>query len=147
MTPAQYAQFLASLKTDLTRWQAPLAEVDIGTLGLDLKSGNAVENMLSSAKRTVGQCQESEAELEKRQTLGDSVRLYSWMESLEQQFGELSDAVIGMSGNSSQASMLMGKLGVSQKEIGEDTVKLLGHVLAIADIADDSCPQLRHYLR
>ena len=145
MTPAQYKQFLASLKTDLTRWQAHLAEINVGALGLNFIRGKTVEGTLSRAKRAVGQCQKFAAGLEKRQTLGDSVRLYSCMELLGQDVSDLEEN-LNLMGDSAEAPMLIGELNVTYREIDEDSEKLFRHVLSLADIVDDSCPQLRRYL-
>lgn len=116
MTPAQYQQFLASLKTDLARWQAQLAEIDVGALGLDFKAGKIIEDTLSLAKQDVGLCQVYEAGLEKRQTLVYNMWLYSWMEAFLQNAGDLGDSLNSMGGNSSQARIYASELLVTQKE-------------------------------
>ncbi len=57
MTPTQYRIFLTSLKTDLTRWQSQLAEIDIGSLKVDFRQGKLIERTLTLAKHDTEQCQ------------------------------------------------------------------------------------------
>ena len=101
---------------------------------------------MSLAKQDVGLCQVYEAGLEKRQTLVYNMWLYSWMEAFLQNAGDLGDSLNSMGGNSSQARIYASELLVTQKENHKDSLKLFKHVLALATIADDSCPQLRRYL-
>ena len=100
----------------LARWQAQLAEIDVGALGLDFKAGKIIEDTLSLAKQDVGLCQVYEAGLEKRQTLVYNMWLYSWMEAFLQNAGDLGDSLNSMGGNSSQARIYASELLVTQKE-------------------------------
>ncbi len=145
MTPAEYQQFLGTLKTDLARWQSQLAEIDLGPLGLDFKQGKMIEKELSCAKGEVDSCLEFGSRLQSQQTLGDNVRLYSCMEGLAGGVSDTQDELNWL-GRDSKARLWADELLVVLKEVEQDTTKQFGHVLALADIADASCPELRRYL-
>ena len=145
MTPAQFRIFLASLKTDLARSQSQLAEIDVNSLGLDFKGGKLIEGALTLAKHTADQCQKWVSELSKAQSLGDTVRLYSCMEGLGGDLSETMGMLSEFGGESTLPDFWQGQLLVVSKEMNLDIEKLLGHVLALSDIAD-SCPQLGRYL-
>ncbi len=146
MTRAEYQQFLGSLKTDLARWQSQLAEIDIGSLNLDFRRGKLIERNLDLAKRATDQCQKWVSEQAKRQSLGDSVRLYSSVESLGENLSGTMDMLSEFGGESTRPDFWYGQLLVVLKEVHVDEEKLFGHVLALSDIADASCPQLGRYL-
>ena len=147
MTPAQYRQFLGSLKTDLSHWQAQLAEIDVDAIVREHIMGMIVEKDLSSAQRAVEKCQTWEGRLEKRQTFGDEVRLYSSFETLIQSIDQLFESLNWIVGDSAELRKWAREMTVPQKQIHEDTIRLLGHVVSLAEIADDACPQLRRYLQ
>ncbi len=146
MAPTQYRQFLASLKTDLSRWQSQLAEIDIGSLSLDFRRGKLIERSLDLAKRATDQCQKWVSELANRQSLGDSVRLYSSVEELGESVSDTMNMLLEFGGESTRPEFWGGQLLVVQKEVHLDEEKLFAHLLALSDIADASCVQLGRYL-
>jgi hypothetical protein len=147
MTPAEYQRFLGRLKIDLARWQVQLAKIDVDAVVREHIMGMIVEKDVRSAHSAVEECQTWEGRLEKRQTFGDEVRLYSSFETLNQSIDQLYESLNWIVGDSAELRKWERELTVPQKQIHEDTIRLRGHVVSLADIADDACPQLRRYLQ
>ncbi len=142
MTPAEYQDFVGSLKTDLARWRLQLIDVHVARLPSGVDPKMLLKGQLSLANHGIDSALKVVSKPARRQSLGDNIRLLSAVEKTLTGLAHVTRTLGQLTGVSANADLWASQVARLWRQAEEDRLKLYRHLLALSDLADASCAQL-----